>query len=146
MKHTPVNKNLDMICSIGPSNLAAASCPTVDVHKVDSVLASLRLLDKCDNVDNTNECCNRICQNSIAAAAEKLAFSNYNMKTLSNSSILPDESAIIRDCTKIVLRWLANKLNPSSTNRVHRGLSRCHLNKVFFCKQRHRGLSRCHLN
>ena len=81
-----------MICSIGLSNLAAASCPTVDVHKVDSVLASLRPLDTCNNIDTTNECCNRICQKSISSAAEKLAFSNYNMKTLNNISILPDES------------------------------------------------------
>ncbi|XP_027172041.1 uncharacterized GPI-anchored protein At1g61900-like [Coffea eugenioides] len=88
-----------MLCPTGPGNITAASCPIVDVQKVGSVLTSSRLL--------AYECCNRICQNSISVAAEKLAFSNYDMKTLSNISILLDESAIIRDCMNIMLRWLA---------------------------------------
>ncbi|KAL3502777.1 hypothetical protein ACH5RR_037226 [Cinchona calisaya] len=120
------NNNLHNICSVAQSNLTGGSCPVVDTNKVDSILSSSRILDTCYKINMPNECCTRICQNAISAAAEKLALRNYSMKSFE----LPDNSAIMRDCTSIVLRWIASKLDPSSANRLLRGLTSCNLNEA----------------
>nr|GMD37824.1 uncharacterized GPI-anchored protein At1g61900-like isoform X2 [Ipomoea batatas] len=123
------SNNLHEICSISPSNLTA-SCPVVDINDVESILDSPSLLAACGKIDPTGECCNQVCQNTISAAAGKLAFRNKSVASVSEIPILLEKSSIFRDCKKIVLRWLASKLDSSSTNRILRALASCDINKA----------------
>lgn len=122
------SNNLHEICSISPSNLTA-SCPVLDINDVESILDSPSLLATCGKINPTGECSNQVCQNTISAAAEKLAFRNKSVGSVSEIPVLLEKSSIFRDCKKIVLRWLASKLDSSSANRILRALASCDVNK-----------------
>ncbi|CAI9090248.1 OLC1v1024979C1 [Oldenlandia corymbosa var. corymbosa] len=122
------DENLQKICSITQSNLTGASCLVIDANEVDRILATSELVAACGQLDTANECCSRNCQNSISAATARLA-SSSSRTTSTNNPILPKDSVVLRDCTNIVLRWLASKLDPPAANRVLRTLSSCTLNE-----------------
>ncbi|KAK3031861.1 hypothetical protein RJ639_035631, partial [Escallonia herrerae] len=119
------NENLHNICSISPSNLTKASCPVEDVNEFERILDTSILFAACKKIDAVDECCNQVCQNAISDAATKIA-----LKSNSEALSLPEHSSMISDCKKIILRWLASKVEPSSANTVLRGLSSCNMNKV----------------
>lgn len=121
------NRNIQDICSIHPSNLTKASCPNIDVNKIEKILNFSRLSAACKDVDPIDECCNQVCQNSILDAAEKIATDNRDRVNLDGIDILP--ASIIDDCRDIVIRWLASKLDLSSSNVFLRGISQCSINK-----------------
>ncbi|KAL4620146.1 hypothetical protein ACB092_06G132600 [Castanea dentata] len=124
------NDNLQSICSFHPENLTKASCPVTDVDEFERIVDSSGLLAACGRIDPVNECCNQVCQNAILDAARKIAFNG--MSNMDGASISPDLSRRIDDCTNLVLRFLASRLDPSSANSVLRGLSNCNVNKVCF--------------
>lgn len=121
------NDNLQNICSFHPENLTKASCPVTDVDEFERIVDSSGLLAACGRIDPVNECCNQVCQNAILDAARKLALNG--MSNMDGASISPDLSRRIDDCTNLVLRFLASRLDPSSANSVLRGLSNCNINK-----------------
>lgn len=116
------NGNLQKICQIYPSNLTEATCPVTDVSKVECIVDVSGLLSACEKIDPVNECCNKICENAILDAAEKIVLENH-------STVQPQNLAMVNDCKSIVSRWVASKLDLSSANRVLRGLSSCNINK-----------------
>ncbi|KAM3745040.1 hypothetical protein ACB098_06G096200 [Castanea mollissima] len=121
------NDNLQSICSFHPENLTKASCPVTDVDEFERIVDSSGLLAACGRIDPVNECCNQVCQNAILDAARKIAFDG--MSNMDGASISSDLSRRIDDCTNLVLRFLASRLDPSSANSVLRGLSNCNVNK-----------------
>ncbi|KAA8524630.1 hypothetical protein F0562_011053 [Nyssa sinensis] len=123
------NENLHKICSVNPENLTEASCPVIDVHEIDSIVNSSRLLAACGRIDPVSECCNQFCQNAISDAARNISLKNYVSSSLDGALISPEHLVMIDDCKSIVLRWLASKLDPLSANGVLRGLSSCKINK-----------------
>ncbi|KAL0001706.1 hypothetical protein SO802_015487 [Lithocarpus litseifolius] len=122
------NDNLQNICSFHPENLTKASCPVTDVDEFERIGDSSGLLAACGRIDPVNECCNQVCQIAILDAARKIALNG--MSNTDGASISPDLSRRIDDCTNLVLRFLASRLDPSSANSVLRGLSNCNVNKV----------------
>ncbi|XP_019453776.1 PREDICTED: uncharacterized GPI-anchored protein At1g61900-like isoform X2 [Lupinus angustifolius] len=122
------NSDLKNICSVYPANLTEASCPTVFVDELESIVDSSRLLTACRKIDPVNECCDQVCQNAINYAARKIALNDMSISDGNHS--LPRQTARVNDCKNIVLRWLASKLDPSTANNVFRGLSNCNLNKA----------------
>ncbi|KAK4577285.1 hypothetical protein RGQ29_027704 [Quercus rubra] len=122
------NDNLQNICSFHPENLTQASCPVTDVDEFERIVDSSGLLAACGRIDPVNECCNQVCQIAILDAARKIALNG--MSNTDGASISPDLSRRIDDCTNLVLRFLASRLDPSSANSVLRGLSNCNVNKV----------------
>ncbi|XP_062009463.1 uncharacterized GPI-anchored protein At1g61900-like isoform X1 [Rosa rugosa] len=123
------NKTVQKICSIQPKNLTEASCPVTKVDAFESIVDSSKLLAACQKVDPVNECCQEVCQNAILDAARKLAEIGI-AANLEGVHSVPEQSTRIDDCKNIVLRWLASNLDPSSANKVLRGLSNCKVNKV----------------
>lgn len=123
------NKTVQKICSIQPENLTEASCPVSKVDAFESIVDSSKLLAACQKVDPVNECCQQVCQNAILDAAKKLSETNI-ATNLEGVHVVPEQSTRIDDCKNIVLRWLASNLDPSSANKVLRGLSNCKVNKV----------------
>lgn len=123
------NKTVQKICSIQPENLTEASCPVSEVDAFESIVDSSKLLAACQKVDPVNECCQQVCQNAILDAAKKLSETNI-ATNLEGVHVVPEQSTRIDDCKNIVLRWLASNLDPSSANKVLRGLSNCKVNKV----------------
>ncbi|XP_050899730.1 uncharacterized GPI-anchored protein At1g61900 isoform X2 [Lathyrus oleraceus] len=121
------NENLNNICSVHPSNLTEGLCPVASVDEFESIADSSRLLTACREINPVNECCDQVCQNAIDYAARKIALND--MSNSNGNSSLPPKIARIKDCKNIILRWLAGKLNPSTSNSVFRGLSNCNLNK-----------------
>ncbi|KAM4103673.1 hypothetical protein ACJW30_06G096200 [Castanea mollissima] len=121
------NDNLQSICSFHPENLTKASCPVTDVDEFERIVDSSGLLAACGRIDPVNECCNQVCQNAMLDAARKIAFDG--MSNMDGASISSDLSRRIDDCTNLVLRFLASRLDPSSANSVLRGLSNCNVNK-----------------
>ncbi|XP_059661072.1 uncharacterized GPI-anchored protein At1g61900-like [Cornus florida] len=124
------DENLHKMCSIYPSNLTEGSCPVIDVNKIDSFVNSSRLLTACGKIDPVSECCSPICQNALSDAARSITLKGYDISSLNEASFLPVHLSAIEDCKKIVLRWLARRLDPSSASSVLRGLSTCNMNKV----------------
>ncbi|KHN21235.1 Putative GPI-anchored protein [Glycine soja] len=122
------NRDLKKICSVHPTNLTEASCPVVFVDEFESIVDTSRLLTACRKIDPVNECCDQVCQNAIHYAARKIALNDLSNSDGNHS--LPWPTTRINDCKNIVLRWLANKLDPSTANSVFRGLSNCNLNRV----------------
>ncbi|KAJ0759415.1 putative uncharacterized GPI-anchored protein-lke [Helianthus annuus] len=106
------------LCSINHTNLTRASCPLVDLTQVENILNKSIVFESCKRVDPVKECSHRECENAITDAAINMASKNHSM---------PD---MIDDCKKIVLRWLASKLEPSDASKVLRGISSCKINKV----------------
>ncbi|XP_030973980.1 uncharacterized GPI-anchored protein At1g61900-like isoform X2 [Quercus lobata] len=121
------NDNLQNICSFHLENLTKASCPVTDVDEFERIVDSSGLLAACGRIDPVNECCNEVCQIAILDAARKIALNG--MSNTDGASISPDLSRRIDDCTNLVLRFLASRLDPSSANSVLRGLSNCNVNK-----------------
>ncbi|XAR55385.1 hypothetical protein NMG60_11035441 [Bertholletia excelsa] len=122
--------NLQRMCSIHPSNLTSASCPIVDVNKIERIVDSSSLLAACGKTNPVNECCSQVCQNAISEAARLIALKGYSSSTLDRAQILPEHHLnIVNDCKSIVLRWLASKLDPSSANSDLRVLLSCNINK-----------------
>ncbi|CAN4104790.1 unnamed protein product [Withania somnifera] len=117
------------ICSVDPSDLTESSCPVIDVNEIESSLGTSSLLDACEKIDPTIECCNQVCQNAISAAAEVLAFRHKSVTTSIDGPVLSEKSTLISDCKSIVLRWMASKFDPSAANRIIRVLSSCDINK-----------------
>lgn len=124
------NNSLQQICSIHPSNLTEGSCPVKDVDEFESVVDTSNLISACEKIDLVNECCEQVCQNAISEAAKKLALKAYDLMSIDGRHAVTDQSTRIGDCRNIVLRWLANKHNPSQAKKVLRGLSNCNINKV----------------
>ncbi|XP_024024108.1 uncharacterized GPI-anchored protein At1g61900 [Morus notabilis] len=122
------NSKLQKICSIQPRNLTEASCPVFSIDAFESIVESSRLLSACRKIDNVNECCEQVCQNSITYAAQKIALIGMSVSSGSQDSL--EKLTRIEDCKNIVLRWLASKLDPPSANEVLRGLSNCKVNKA----------------
>ncbi|CAK8575400.1 unnamed protein product [Lathyrus sativus] len=122
------NENLNNICSVRPSNFTEGLCPVASVDEFESIADSSRLLTACRKIDPVNECCDQVCQNAIDYAARKIALND--MSNSNGNRSLPPKIARIKDCKNIILRWLAGKLNLSTSNSVFRGLSNCNLNKV----------------
>ncbi|KAM0072882.1 putative GPI-anchored protein-lke [Helianthus debilis subsp. tardiflorus] len=106
------------LCSINHTNLTRGSCPLVDLTQVENILNKSIVFESCKRVDPVKECRHRECENAITDAAINMASKNYST---------PD---MIDDCKKIVLRWLASKLEPSDASKVLRGISSCKINKV----------------
>lgn len=122
------NENIQKICSIEPETLTGASCPVIEVDTFESTVDSSKLLGACRKIDLVNECCDQVCQSAILDAARTIAA--IGMPNSKGVNILPEHSTRIDDCKNIVLRWLASNLDPSSANKVLRGLSNCKVNKV----------------
>lgn len=122
------NKTVQKICSIQPENLTEASCPVSEVDAFESIVDSSKLLAACQKVDPVNECCQQVCQNAILDAAKKLSEIGI-AANLEGVHVVLEQSTRIDDCKNIVLRWLASNLDPSSANKVLRGLSNCKVNK-----------------
>ncbi|BBH00001.1 Uncharacterized GPI-anchored protein [Prunus dulcis] len=122
------NENIQKICSIEPETLTAASCPVIEVDTFESTVDSSKLLGACRKIDLVNECCDQVCQNAILDAARTIAV--IGMPNSKGVNLLPEHSTRIDGCKNIVLRWLASNLDPSSANKVLRGLSNCKVNKV----------------
>ncbi|VFQ88607.1 unnamed protein product [Cuscuta campestris] len=119
------NNTLQQICSLNPSILSEGSCPISTVQEFEAMVDSSTLLSLCGKIDLVNECCEQICQSAISEAAEKLAAKAYGL-----SNVLPDQATRANDCKRVVLRWLASKLDPSGAKDVLRGLSSCKNNRV----------------
>ncbi|KAK9053341.1 hypothetical protein SSX86_029974 [Deinandra increscens subsp. villosa] len=111
------NRLLD-ICSINPTNLTRASCPLVDLAEIENTLNNSTVIESCKSIDPVKECSNQVCENAIMDVAVNMALKNHSM---------PD---MINDCKKIVLRWLASKLDVSDASKVLRGISSCKVNRV----------------
>ncbi|KAK1396092.1 SPARK domain-containing protein [Heracleum sosnowskyi] len=124
------SRNIQSMCSMHPSNLTKASCPNIDVNEIERILNYSRLSAACKDVDSVDECCNQVCQNAILDAAEKISLDNRDRVSLDGIDILPAKSSIIDDCRDIVIRWLASKLDLSSSNLFLRGISQCSINRV----------------
>ncbi|WOH02672.1 hypothetical protein DCAR_0522061 [Daucus carota subsp. sativus] len=124
------NRNIRNICSIYPSNLTKASCPIIDVNEIERIINFSRLYAACKDVDPVDECCNQVCQQAILDAAEKIATNDRDRVSLNGITILPAKSSLIDDCRDIIIRWLASKLDLSSSNVFLRGLSQCSINTV----------------
>ncbi|KAL8145483.1 hypothetical protein AgCh_003592 [Apium graveolens] len=124
------NRNIRSMCSMHPSNLTKASCPNIDVNEIKRILNYSRLSSVCKDVDPVDECCNQVCQNAILDAADKIAVDNRDRVSLDGIDILPAKSSIIDDCRDIVIRWLASKLDLSSSVVFLRGISQCSINRV----------------
>lgn len=69
------------------------------------------------------ECRDKICQSAITDAAVKIASRKIG------SRLSGDDVAMVDDCKKIVLGWLASKFDSSYANKVLRGISSCKINK-----------------
>lgn len=123
------NNSLQQICSIHASNLTEGSCPVKDIDEFESVVDTSNLMSACEKIDLVNECCEQVCQNAISEAAKKLALKAYDLMSIDGRHAVTDQSTRIGDCRNIVLRWLANKHNPSQAKKVLRGLSNCNINK-----------------
>ncbi|KAI3695484.1 hypothetical protein L1987_78481 [Smallanthus sonchifolius] len=106
------------ICSINPTNLTRASCPLVDVKEIENILNSSKVIESCKRYDPMKECRDKVCENAIKDVAVDMASKNYSIPKM------------IDDCKKLVLRWLASKLEPSDASKVLRGISSCKVNKV----------------
>ncbi|CAH9130827.1 unnamed protein product [Cuscuta epithymum] len=117
------NGTLERICSINPSILSEGSCPVINVKEFESMVDSSTLLSSCEKIDLVNECCEQVCQSAISEAAEKLAAKGNDLSIV-------DQSTRANDCKRIVLRWLASKLDPTGAKDVLRGLSSCKNNRV----------------
>ncbi|CAI0468290.1 unnamed protein product [Linum tenue] len=115
-------ENLRRICSIHPSNLTKGSCPVRDVDEFEKSVESEKLLAACQNINPVKECCEQVCQNAISEAAEKIA--------AKASPVLTLNGPVVHDCKRIVLRWLASKMDSSRAKEVLRGLTNCKVNKV----------------
>ncbi|XP_031131503.1 uncharacterized GPI-anchored protein At1g61900-like [Ipomoea triloba] len=124
------NDTLQQICSLNPSNLTEGSCPISDLHEFEATVDTSSLLSACGRIDLVNECCEQICQTAISEAARKLALKAYDLPSMGGSHVLSDQSPRANDCKRIVLRWLASKLEPSGAKDVLRGLSSCKNNRV----------------
>ncbi|KAJ0591218.1 putative uncharacterized GPI-anchored protein-lke [Helianthus annuus] len=108
------------LCSINHTNLTRASCPLVeDLTQIENILNKSKVFESCKRIDPVKECRHRECENAITDAAINMASKNYSV---------PED--MIDDCKKIVLRWLASKLEPSDASKVLRGISSCKINKV----------------
>ena len=128
------NVGLAQICSIHSQNLTEASCPVKDVNDFESLVDTSKLLTACEKIDPVKECCDQICQNAISDAAARIASKGSDLLGLNGPHVLPEHSTRVNDCRRIVLRWLASKLDPSRAKKVLRGLSNCHINKGAFEK------------
>nr|GLL23984.1 uncharacterized GPI-anchored protein At1g61900-like isoform X2 [Ipomoea trifida] len=124
------NDTLQHICTLNLSNLTEGSCPISDVREFEATVDSSSLLAACGKIDLVNECCEQICQNAITEAAGKLVANAYDLLKTDGSHALPNHSAKTDDCKRVVLRWLASKLDPSDAKDVLRGLSNCKNNRV----------------
>ncbi|KAF5726447.1 putative GPI-anchored protein [Tripterygium wilfordii] len=120
--------DLGNFCSIHPANLTEGSCPITHVNEFESIVDSARLLAACRKIDPVSECCEHVCENAILDAARKIALKGSSASD--GRRDLEKLSTRIADCKNIVLRWLAGKLDPSSTNGVLRALISCDINKV----------------
>ncbi|KAL2474082.1 putative GPI-anchored protein-like [Forsythia ovata] len=129
MESKGASESLLEICSVHPSNLTQLSCPVSDANEIERKIDSSALLDACEKIDPTNECCNQVCQNAISDAAEELAVRNYTRIVLGSTSVVYEHLSLLNDCKNIVLRWLASKLDPTSANRVLRVLTSCKINE-----------------
>ncbi|XP_016570442.2 uncharacterized GPI-anchored protein At1g61900 isoform X1 [Capsicum annuum] len=124
------NDTLQQICSLHPEILTEGSCPVKDVHEFETTVDSSSLLAACSKIDLVNECCEQICGNAITEAAKSLALKAYDISRMDGSHVLSDHTTRVKDCKRIVRRWLASKLEPAGAKRVLRGLSNCKNNKV----------------
>lgn len=126
------SSNLTQICSIRSSNLTEGSCPVKDVNKFHDTVDTSKLLIACEKIDPVKECCDQICQNAILEAATRIASKGSELLGLDGSHVLPEHSARVNDCRRIVLRWLSSELDPSNAKKVLRRLSNCNVNKGEF--------------
>ncbi|KVH88981.1 hypothetical protein Ccrd_024229 [Cynara cardunculus var. scolymus] len=126
------NNDLLNICSIYPSELTQSSCPMVRVSDIENTLSNVpTILESCERIDPVKECRHKVCQMAITDAAVEIASTNYSMPDMVGAEPLsPVRVAMIDDCRKIVLRWLASRLDPADGNKVLRGISSCKINKV----------------
>ncbi|KAK9092068.1 hypothetical protein Syun_026979 [Stephania yunnanensis] len=121
--------DLQHLCSIHPSKLTEASCPIRDVKDFESSVDSSKLLMACEKIDLVNECCTQRCQNAISEAAKKIALSGYGVSSMDGAHNINEQGSRIDDCESIVRRWLALKLELSTSKKVLRGISNCKLNQ-----------------
>nr|XP_043620049.1 uncharacterized GPI-anchored protein At1g61900-like [Erigeron canadensis] len=124
------NENLLKICKIHPSSITRASCPVVNVTEIEKTINIPKIIKSCEKIDPVEECRHKVCQSSIMDAAVKIASKNLDMPDMVGASIPNVRLAMIDDCKKIVLRWLASKLDPTSASLALRGISSCRVNKV----------------
>ncbi|GAA0183708.1 hypothetical protein LIER_31073 [Lithospermum erythrorhizon] len=125
------NKNLDKICSVNIWNFTESACPVIEAGDIENSIDLSTILVACQDIDPATECCNYVCGDAISAAAEKLASRNHTSLSSHVPGLLPEEqSTSFYTCKKVVMRWLASKINPSAANKVLRGLSSCKLNKA----------------
>ncbi|XP_023770466.1 uncharacterized GPI-anchored protein At1g61900 isoform X1 [Lactuca sativa] len=118
------NHQLLEICSIHPSNLSDSSCPFVHLADIENTINIPTIIESCEKIDPVKECRDKICQSAITDAAVKIASRKIG------SRLSGDDVAMVDDCKKIVLRWLASKFDSSYANKVLRGISSCKINKV----------------
>ncbi|CAH1450272.1 unnamed protein product [Lactuca virosa] len=118
------NNQLLEICSIHPSNLSDSSCPFVHLIDIENTINIPTIIESCEKIDPVKECRDKICQSAITDAAVKIASRKIG------SRLSGDDVAMVDDCKKIVLQWLASKFDSSYANKVLRGISSCKINKV----------------
>ncbi|KAL8158465.1 hypothetical protein V2J09_000002 [Rumex salicifolius] len=118
------NDNLHQICHVKPTNLSEGSCPVKDVDQFENMVDTSMLLVACKKIDVVNECCTQVCENAILESSQKIA----SKAVVINSG--SQNSTIVEDCRRIVLRWLCSRLHVSDAKVLLRGLSNCKINKV----------------
>ncbi|GJT98251.1 uncharacterized GPI-anchored protein-like protein [Tanacetum coccineum] len=126
------NSHLLEICSIYPSNLTQATCPMVDVTEIENTINIPKTIESCEKIDPVKECHHKVCESAIMDAAVEIASKNYSMPDMVDGLLSLERLAMIDDCKKIVIRWLASKLNTSDASKVLRGISSCTINKGTF--------------
>ncbi|KAK1423915.1 hypothetical protein QVD17_19226 [Tagetes erecta] len=109
---------LHEICSFNPTNLTQASCPFVDLKEIENFLYNSTIIESCKSIDPVKECSHNVCENAITDVVMNMVPNNYS------------KPETIVDCKKIVLRWLASKLDPFDASKVFRVISSCKINKV----------------
>ncbi|XP_071699841.1 uncharacterized GPI-anchored protein At1g61900-like [Rutidosis leptorrhynchoides] len=124
------NSQLLKICSIHSSDVAQASCPVVDVNEIENIINIPTIIESCEKIDPVKECHHKVCQSAITEAAVKIASRNISGSNMVRDSISLARESVIDDCKKIVLRWLASKLDPTYASKVLRGISSCKINQV----------------
>lgn len=124
------NNQLLELCSIYPSNLTAASCPVVDLVDIEKIINIPTIIESCEKIDPVKECRHKVCQSAIMDAAVKIASGNYSVPDMVGDTSSHAHVAVVDDCKKIVLRWLASKFDSYYANQLLRAISSCKVNKV----------------
>ncbi|PWA83636.1 hypothetical protein CTI12_AA165280 [Artemisia annua] len=124
------NSRLLEICSLYPSNLTQATCPMINVTEVENTIDIPKIIESCGKIDPVKECRHKVCESAIMDAAMEIASKNYSMPDMVEGLLSLERLAMIDDCKKIVIQWLASKLDTSDASKVLRGISSCKINKV----------------